>query len=114
MHNPDILAELVEARGAATAPYLVGFAAETGDADHSVLDYAREKLARKKCDLLVANEVGDGVTFGQDVSTVHLLRPDHDAVTVGPADKNTISDAVWDAVSAALPRPVDSAPGTRQ
>jgi phosphopantothenoylcysteine decarboxylase/phosphopantothenate--cysteine ligase len=78
---------------------IVGFAAETGDDHGSVLDLARAKLTRKGCDLLVANEVGPGVTFGQDVSTVHILRSGvAEAVTVGPADKAEIASAVWDAV----------------
>ncbi|WP_431842556.1 bifunctional phosphopantothenoylcysteine decarboxylase/phosphopantothenate--cysteine ligase CoaBC [Calidifontibacter indicus] len=102
VRNPDILAGLVEARGEARRPYIVGFAAETGDADGDVLHHASAKLARKKCDLLVANEVGAGVTFGQDTSTVHLLRPGRQPVTVGPADKNVISDTVWDAVQEEL------------
>ena len=57
MQNPDVLAEL----GAARRPgqVLVGFAAETGDADGTVLDHGRAKLARKGCDLLVVNEVGE-------------------------------------------------------
>jgi phosphopantothenoylcysteine decarboxylase/phosphopantothenate--cysteine ligase len=51
----DILAELGEmrSRGAAPSPVLVGFAAET----HDVVGRAREKLARKKVDLVVANDV---------------------------------------------------------
>jgi phosphopantothenoylcysteine decarboxylase/phosphopantothenate--cysteine ligase len=103
VRNPDILAGLVRERGAAGAPLIVGFAAETGDADGSVIDHARTKLARKGCDLLVANEVGVGVTFGQDVSTAHLLRPDSDKVlTVGPAPKEEIAEAIWDAVAALL------------
>ena len=64
-----------------------------------MLDHGRAKLARKGCDLLVVNEVGVGVTFGQDTSTVHLLRRGSDAVTdVGPAPKSVVADAVWDAV----------------
>ncbi|YAL81982.1 bifunctional phosphopantothenoylcysteine decarboxylase/phosphopantothenate--cysteine ligase CoaBC [Dermacoccaceae bacterium W4C1] len=112
VRNPDILAELVSARGASAvgepttgitspqSPVLVGFAAETGDAEGDVLHHARQKLARKGCDLLVANEVGDGVTFGQPSSTVHILsRTDPDTEkTVGPADKSVIASAVWDAV----------------
>lgn len=98
VRNPDILADLVAQRGEARKPLLVGFAAETGDEHGSVLDHARAKLARKGCDLLVANEVGTGVTFGQDSSTVHLLRrtePDAET-TVGPADKSAVARAVWD------------------
>ena len=39
--TPDILAGLVSARGAAATPVVVGFAAETGDGDGSVLDHGR-------------------------------------------------------------------------
>ncbi len=99
VRNPDILAELISRRGGAPTPLLVGFAAETGDEHGSVLDHARAKLARKPVDLLVANEVGDGVTFGQDESSVHLLTGDgRDVRDVGPAAKSVIADAVWDFV----------------
>ena len=99
VRNPDVLAGLVRARGAAASPVIVGFAAETGDDTGSVLDHGRAKLERKGCDLLVVNEVGVGVTFGRDESTVHLLRRGSDTVTdVGPAPKREIADAVWDAV----------------
>ena len=102
VRNPDILAEAVAQRDAkadseARRRVIVGFAAETGDADGDVLFHARAKLARKGCDVLVANEVGDGVTFGQDESTAHLLRADSDeVVTVGPAPKSHIAAAVVD------------------
>ncbi len=97
--NPDILAGLVAERGAARHPVIVGFAAETGDAEGDVLHHARVKLARKGCDLLVANEVGADVTFGRDSSTVHLLRPGRDeARTVGPATKTVTAGALWDEV----------------
>lgn len=99
VRNPDVLAGLVRARGSATSPVIVGFAAETGDGTGSVLDHGRAKLERKGCDLLVVNEVGVGVTFGRDESTVHLLRRGSDTVTdVGPAPKREVADAVWDAV----------------
>ncbi|MFN8172760.1 MAG: bifunctional phosphopantothenoylcysteine decarboxylase/phosphopantothenate--cysteine ligase CoaBC [Candidatus Nanopelagicales bacterium] len=101
--NADVLAGLVAARGDARAPVIVGFAAETGSADASVLDLGRAKLARKGCDLLVVNDVSDGRVFG---------RPDNEAVILGRdglerpvplADKATVADAVWDAVVPLLP-----------
>ena len=104
VRNPDVLAGLVAARGAATSPVVVGFAAETGDEHGGVLDHARAKLARKGCDLLVANEVGGGKAFGTDANTVHLLfgeragrRTPADR-QVGPAPKAEVAAAVWDAV----------------
>ncbi len=67
--NPDILrsiAQLNERRPSV----VVGFAAET----QSVIANARDKLARKGCDLIVANDVSpaSGV-FGGDRNTVHLV-----------------------------------------
>jgi phosphopantothenoylcysteine decarboxylase / phosphopantothenate---cysteine ligase len=103
VRNPDVLAELVQSRGSATSPVIVGFAAETGDAGHTVLDLAREKLARKGCDVLVANEVGAGKTFGQDTNTVHILRRGVDAVTqAGPAPKDAVAATVWDVIQDVL------------
>ncbi|KGN38846.1 bifunctional phosphopantothenoylcysteine decarboxylase/phosphopantothenate synthase [Knoellia subterranea] len=99
VRNPDILAELVESRGASPAPIIVGFAAETGDENGSVLDHGRAKLERKGCDVLVVNEVGEGKTFGADDNTVTVLRRGSaESVEVGPATKAAVSDAVWDVV----------------
>jgi phosphopantothenoylcysteine decarboxylase/phosphopantothenate--cysteine ligase len=101
VRNPDILADLVERRGADVSPVLVGFAAETGDDDGDVLHHARHKLERKGCDILVANDVGAGGAFGSDDSTVHILRPgDVPVRTVGPVSKVDTAHAVWDAVLA--------------
>ncbi len=106
VRNPDILAGLVTARDTtgATRPLLVGFAAETGDEDGDVLHHARAKLARKGCDLLVANEVGRHTTFGQDDTTVHLLTRGGPDVTAGPGSKRDAARAVWAAVCEALQR----------
>lgn len=97
VRNPDVLAGLV------TDPprpgqLVVGFAAETGDETGDVLEHARAKLARKGCDLLVVNEVGDGRAFGTADNTVVLLDRDGGQQTVGPAAKEDVADAVWDAV----------------
>jgi len=103
VRNPDILAGLVEARGEQASPVIVGFAAETGDADGSVLDHGRAKLLRKGCDLLVVNEVGVDKTFGADDNTVHILRQGSShVVDAGPASKDDIAAAVWDAVQEIL------------
>ncbi len=100
VRNPDILAELVARRGGAGRPVVVGFAAETGDVDGSVLDHGRAKLARKGCDVLVVNEVGADRTFGADDNTVTILRRGSDeGLEVGPASKAAVSTAVWDVVA---------------
>ncbi|MDM7322779.1 MAG: bifunctional phosphopantothenoylcysteine decarboxylase/phosphopantothenate--cysteine ligase CoaBC, partial [Gammaproteobacteria bacterium] len=56
--NPDIISE-VAAR--LDRPFVVGFAAET---EH-VLEHARDKLVRKRLDLIAANRVGEGLAFDQ-------------------------------------------------
>jgi len=72
----DILAEAsaqAHAREAAGGrrPILVGFAAETGS-----LDRAPEKAARKRVDLLVANDVSEpGSGFGTTTNRVTLITP---------------------------------------
>ena len=100
VRNPDILAELVERRGGAGSPVVVGFAAETGDAQGSVLDHGRAKLERKGCDVLVVNEVGTDKTFGRDDNTVHILRQGlaEPVCEIGPASKDVIAHAVLDVV----------------
>lgn len=54
--NPDILAELGAARSS-RRPILIGFALET----ESLIEAAREKLQRKKVDLIVANRAQDAL-----------------------------------------------------
>lgn len=67
--NPDILASVAGLKKG--RPHLVvGFAAET----HDVIAYAKGKLASKGCDLIVANDVGEGQeVMGGDNNTVHLV-----------------------------------------
>ena len=68
-----------------------------------MLEHATAKLARKGCDLLVVNEVGEGVTFGADDTTVHVLtRGSDDTVDIGPASKRIVSDGIWDVVVGSL------------
>ncbi|MFE8070567.1 bifunctional phosphopantothenoylcysteine decarboxylase/phosphopantothenate--cysteine ligase CoaBC [Marinobacteraceae bacterium S3BR75-40.1] len=52
VRNPDILSEVAAAE---QGPFTVGFAAETRDVAH----YAKDKLRRKKLDMIVANDVSD-------------------------------------------------------
>jgi len=93
--NPDIAAEL----GARKPPgqVLVAFAAETA-AEPQALANAREKLARKKADLIVVNEVGADRTFGADDNAAIVLRPDGAATPIGRRSKEDLADAVLDLV----------------
>lgn len=100
--NPDVLVGLVQQRGGALTPLIVGFAAETGDPERDVLTLGREKLTRKGCDLLVVNDVSAGKVFGRADNEVTILGSDGSEVDVARADKAEIADAVWDAVVARL------------
>jgi phosphopantothenoylcysteine decarboxylase/phosphopantothenate--cysteine ligase len=102
VENPDIVRGLVADRDARgdTRPLVVSFAAETGDADGSVMDHARAKFARKGSDVQVVNEVGTDTTFGKDDTTVHVLRRGtEDVLTMGPAGKDVVADALWDTLT---------------
>lgn len=67
--NPDILASLAEP-GNRRPRLVIGFAAET----ENLLENARRKLAAKRCDWIIANDVGSGTgTFGGASNTVHLV-----------------------------------------
>jgi phosphopantothenoylcysteine decarboxylase / phosphopantothenate---cysteine ligase len=103
VQNPDILSDLVAARR--SGQVLVGFAAETGDDHGDVLAYGREKLARKGCDLLVVNEVGEtghatGFEGSQNAATV--LGSDGSVTEVPLGSKDALADTVWDLVVARL------------
>jgi phosphopantothenoylcysteine decarboxylase/phosphopantothenate--cysteine ligase len=90
--TPDILAGLGERfAGRAGAPVLVGFAAETEE----VIARAREKLRRKRCDLVVANKVGaPGAGFGGDSNRVALVSATELAEIEGPKEK--VAEAILD------------------
>ena len=96
VRNPDILAELVVRRP--PGQVVVGFAAETGDDTGGVLQHAREKLARKGCDLLVLNDVSAGKVFGRPDTEVTLLYPDGRQSPVPAGPKEAVAEAIWDAV----------------
>ncbi len=99
VENPDILGDLVTRRGDSAVPVLVGFAAETGDADGAALDHARAKLTRKRCDLLVANDVSDGAVFGKDHNQAVILGADGTERAVPRGSKIALAHVVWDLVS---------------
>jgi phosphopantothenoylcysteine decarboxylase/phosphopantothenate--cysteine ligase len=70
---------------------LVGFAAET----ERLLDSAREKLARKNLDLVVANDVSSGV-FGSDSATVHVLSRTGETLALREQSKSAIAKKLLD------------------
>ena len=69
VENPDILATVAQ-RKAARPTLVIGFAAET----EKVIEHAKAKLARKKCDWILANDVSHETgVMGGDRNTIHLV-----------------------------------------
>lgn len=80
VRNPDILASA--RKGFGFTGTLVGFAAET----ENLITNAREKLVRKECDLIVANDVSQpGIGFESNRNAVTLIYQDR--VEVLPEDE---------------------------
>jgi phosphopantothenoylcysteine decarboxylase/phosphopantothenate--cysteine ligase len=94
--NPDIAAELGQRRR--PEQVLVVFAAETGDAEAN----GRAKLARKRADLVVVNEVGADKVFGADTNAATVIGADGSVSRLSERSKEDVADAVWDLVVARL------------
>ena len=99
--NPDLLAGLGNRRGRKKLPLLVGFAAET----QHVVENARAKLAAKRCDMVIANDVSEpGAGFGVDTNRVTVV--DHDGAVELPAGtKAEVAHRILDRVVARMAQP---------
>ena len=75
VENPDILASLVAdpPRRDGERMLVVGFAAETGDAEGDVLAHGAAKARRKGADLLAVNAVGERLGFGDVPNSIVIL-----------------------------------------
>lgn len=106
--NPDILGELAaateESEGAGSISgenrprrrlVRVGFAAETSN----VLTYARGKLAAKRLDLLIANDVSRSDSgFGSETNKVYIFHADGTMEDLPVMPKTGVAAAIWDRV----------------
>jgi phosphopantothenoylcysteine decarboxylase/phosphopantothenate--cysteine ligase len=102
IRTDDVLAGAVRNRLDGQLPNMraiVGFAAETGDANGDVLFHARAKLARKGCDLLVVNAVGDGRAFEVDSNDGWLLGSDGTEVALEHGSKTLMASRIVDAIA---------------
>jgi phosphopantothenoylcysteine decarboxylase / phosphopantothenate---cysteine ligase len=97
VENPDILRELAVKRPR-PGQVIVGFAAETGD----MLANGAAKLAAKGCDLLVVNQVGNGLAFGTSDNEAVILAQDGTRTRVRRGPKEVLADIVWDLVAGRL------------
>ncbi|HVB75106.1 MAG TPA: bifunctional phosphopantothenoylcysteine decarboxylase/phosphopantothenate--cysteine ligase CoaBC [Ktedonobacteraceae bacterium] len=108
VRNPDILGELALAseqqEGTESIPgthgqqrrlVRVGFAAETGD----LITYARGKLAAKRLDLLVANDVSRSDSgFGAETNKVYIFHADGSMEDLPVMPKTGVAAAIWDRI----------------
>ena len=97
--NPDIAAELGERKR--PGQVLVAFAAETASGGDA-LTQGRDKLTRKRADLIVVNEVGVDRVFGAESNAAVVLGADGSSVTLTEQHKEDLADAVLDLVVARL------------
>jgi phosphopantothenoylcysteine decarboxylase/phosphopantothenate--cysteine ligase len=96
----DVLAELGARAYTNARPILVGFAAET---EH-VLEHAAQKLERKRCDLIVANDVSQAdAGFATDTNRVLLLRRGAPPEPLPLLDKRQVAGRIL-AAAKGLPR----------
>ena len=94
--NPDILQQLGERK---TSQFIVGFAAETENMEQ----YALDKLKRKNCDLLVANNVTlPGAGFGVDTNIVTLFDEQGVIESLPIMDKRQVARHVMELVAKRL------------
>lgn len=92
VRTPDVLAEAsARVQGRAKRPVLIGFAAET----ERVVENAKEKLARKQLDFIVANDVSQaGAGFAVDTNRVQVLGKDGSSQAIA-GSKREVADALW-------------------
>ncbi|MBK7947733.1 MAG: bifunctional phosphopantothenoylcysteine decarboxylase/phosphopantothenate--cysteine ligase CoaBC [Deltaproteobacteria bacterium] len=92
VQNPDILAEICLRKG---DRIVVGFAAES----HDVVGAAQRKLARKGCDLIVANDISRrDAGFEVDQNAVVFVWPDQQVEELPLLDKSGVAAQLLDRV----------------
>jgi phosphopantothenoylcysteine decarboxylase / phosphopantothenate---cysteine ligase len=97
MENPDILATIAH-RKAKRPRLVIGFAAET----EKVIANAKDKLARKGCDWILANDVSAATgIMGGDRNRVHLITS-AGVESWPPQSKDAVADALVARIAAAL------------
>jgi len=96
VENPDVLATL--SRGKKRPRLVIGFAAET----ENLLEHAREKLKRKGCDWIVANDVSPETgVFGGAQNQVHLVTA-RGVESWPPLSKEAVADGLVRKIAAEL------------
>lgn len=86
----DILSQVGASKGHTV---VIGFAAET----ENLVENATDKLKKKNCDLIVANNVGAGAdVFGSDTNEVTLISRSGESLALPKMSKREVAKAILD------------------
>jgi phosphopantothenoylcysteine decarboxylase/phosphopantothenate--cysteine ligase len=91
VRSPDTLASVA---ALPTAPFTVGFAAET----QNVAQYAREKLERKRVDMIAANRVGPDCGFDRDTNELAVYWTNGE-MQLGEGSKDVLARRLIDVIA---------------
>jgi phosphopantothenoylcysteine decarboxylase/phosphopantothenate--cysteine ligase len=95
IENPDIIASVARLPN---PPFTVGFAAET----ENLLTYARQKLEKKRLNLVVANDVADSsIGFNSDNNGTTIISADA-TVALPVASKRQVATRIIEAIATHL------------
>lgn len=96
IRNPDILQAVgawKEGHRDKSRVFVIGFAAETMEVEK----HARDKLARKKCDLIVANNVSqEGAGFGKETNIVSVYDQQGLVEHIPQMTKRAVAERLWE------------------
>ena len=93
--NPDILASVASAE---SAPFTVGFAAETED----LIEHARDKLTRKGINMIVVNDVSrEDIGFASDNNEVTVISA-AETISIDKCDKQHLARHLIELIAAQL------------
>ena len=99
--NPDILKEISNKKSAnpqsihSSNPIIVGFCAES----ENLLENAKEKIANKGCDYLIANDISrKDIGFSSDYNEVTILNKNGDFKKLERASKMTIAKQIFEEI----------------
>lgn len=91
--TPDIL-EFV-GKNKKYGQIVVGFAAETND----LLDYAKEKIARKNLDFIVANDISKSdIGFNSDNNEVYIINKNNEITKINKTSKDNIAKEILNTI----------------
>lgn len=92
--NPDILKEISSRK---TNQIIVGFCAES----ENLLENAKEKIKRKGCDFLVANDISrKDIGFSSDYNEVYILNKNLDIIKIERQEKSLAASKIIEEIYA--------------